>query len=303
VSIQWFPGHMNKARRKIAEAMPAQDVVIEVLDARMPHASANPMVAELRGDKPWVKVLTKSDLADPVVTKAWVEHYERRAATGRARGKVLAVALPKDRAAEVRRRITEACRALATLTRGRTTPRAMIVGIPNVGKSTLINTLAQRAVAAVGDEPAVTKAPQVVQLEGLTLCDNPGILWPKIHDEAVTMRLAFGGAFPDSAIDFESVALFGAGELRERYPELLAKRYDLAAMPETAETLLAEIGRRAGCLRRGGVVDLHKAVDILIHDFRGGALGRISLEDPKPPRGSSAPVARPIEPGDDDEDP
>ena len=280
MSIQWYPGHMTKARRVIAEAMPAQDVVIEVLDARMPHASENPLVTELRGGKPCVKVLTKSDLADPEVTRLWLEHFER-AERARGSGQVLAIAITTERGADVRTKIAEACGALANPTRGRKSARAMIVGIPNVGKSTLINTLAQRVVAKVGDEPAVTKAPQLVVLKnGMSLSDNPGILWPKIEDDADTMRLAFGGAFPDSALDFESVALFGAEILRARYPGLLAKRYKLATMPESAEALLLEIGRRRGCLRSGGVIDRHKAADVLIHEFRSGALGRISLERP-----------------------
>jgi ribosome biogenesis GTPase A len=281
VSIQWYPGHMRKARRAIAEAMPSQDVVIEVLDARMPRASENPVVTELRGPKPCVKVLTKSDLADPEVTRSWLEYLERRV-DGSGAGKVLAIAVTTDRASEARTRITEACEALAVPTRGRKTARAMIIGIPNVGKSTLVNTLAQRKVANVGDEPAVTKSEQVVVMKnGMTLSDNPGILWPKIEDAAAALRLALGGAIPDAALDYEDVALYGAGVFLERYPALLAKRYKLSAMPSDAEALLLEVGRRRGCLRSGGTIDRHKAADALIHDFRDGALGRISLERPE----------------------
>jgi ribosome biogenesis GTPase A len=283
MGLQWYPGHMTKARRSIAEAMPGQDVVIEVLDARMPRASENPVVTELRGAKPCVKVLSKSDLADPEVTRQWLEHFERRDATGpRELGKVVALAVTTDRAADARTRIAEACASLAHPTRGRTTPRAIIVGIPNVGKSTLVNTLAERKVANVGDEPAVTKSRQVVVMKnGMTLSDNPGILWPNIEDGTGALRLAFGGAIPDSALDYESVALFGAGILLERYPGLLAKRYKLTATPADPDSLLLEIGRRRGCLRPGGVIDRHKAADVLIHDFRDGVLGRISLERPK----------------------
>jgi ribosome biogenesis GTPase A len=259
---------MNKARRNIAEAMPSHDVVIEVLDARMPRASENPVVRELRGSKPCVKVLAKADLADPEATRLWLQHLDDPGHSVRA------LAVSQGRGAETRARVAEACGELAKPTRGRTTARAMIVGIPNVGKSTLINTLAHRAVAKVGDEPAVTKAVQVVTLQnGMTLSDNPGILWPRIEDEGDTMRLGFGGAFPD-------VTLFGGALLLDRYPELLAHRYKLATMPADAAALLVEIGRRRGCLRAGGVVDRHKAADILIHDFRNGSLGRISLERP-----------------------
>jgi ribosome biogenesis GTPase A len=270
---------MRKARRAIAESMPAQDVVIEVLDARMPRASENPVVTELRGAKPCVKVLTKSDLADPDVTRAWLEALERDIGAGV--GKVRALAVTTERAADARTRVTAACEELAVPTRGRTTARAMIIGIPNVGKSTLVNTLAERKVANVGDEPAVTKSEQVVRMKnGMTLSDNPGILWPKIEDETAALRLALGGAIPDAALDYEGVALFGAALFLARYPALLAKRYKLTAMPADAEALLLEVGRRRGCLRSGGTIDRHKAADVLIHDFRSGALGRISLERP-----------------------
>ena len=280
LSIQWFPGHMTKARRLIADAMPSQDVVIEVLDARMPSASANPLLTELRGLKPCVKVLSKSDLADPAVTTLWLKHLEH-ADQARGRGPVLAIAITTEREAETRTRIAQACGQLAKPSRGRTKARALIVGIPNVGKSTLVNTLAQRKIANVGDEPAVTKGKQVVELKnGMVLSDNPGIMWPKIEDPIGGLRLAFGGAIPDNAIDYESVALFGAKFLLAQYPELLLRRYKLSELPADGNALIEEIGRRRGCLQRGGKVDLRKAADILIHEFRTGALGRISLERP-----------------------
>lgn len=290
MSIQWYPGHMTKARRSIAESMPSQDVVIEVLDARMPLASENPVLAELRGQKPCIKVLNKSDLADPAVTTAWLRYFEaeraappdeaeRGASPG---GQVLAIAIAASQSSEARRRIPELCKRLAPPKNGPgKVVRAMIVGIPNVGKSTLINVLMERKVAKVGDEPAVTKSQQLVTLKtGMAISDNPGILWPKIDDEAASFRLAVGGAIPDTAIDYQSVALFAAGYFLRRYPELLVARYKLKELPETAAALIEEIGRRRGCLRSGGSVDLHKASDILVHDFRAGRLGRISLEEP-----------------------
>ncbi|MGK3965947.1 ribosome biogenesis GTPase YlqF [Sorangium sp. So ce118] len=286
MSIQWYPGHMTKARRVLAESMPSQDVIIEVLDARMPRASENPVVAELRGQKPCIKVLNKSDLADPAVTKAWLRHLEAEHPAPRdgapPGGQVLALAIAASQSSEARRRIPELCKRLAPPKNGPgKVVRAMIVGIPNVGKSTLINTLMERKVAKVGDEPAVTKSQQLVTLKsGMAISDNPGILWPKIDDEAASFRLAVGGAIPDTAIDYQSVALFAAGYFLRRYPELLVARYKLKELPASAAALIEEIGRRRGCLRGGGAVDLHKASDILVHDFRAGRLGRISLEEP-----------------------
>ncbi len=286
--IQWYPGHMTRARREIVEAIPLHDVVIEVLDARMPRASENPLLAELRGKKPCLKVLSKSDLADPEVTAAWLRTFDTRfpKPTGvpgdGPNGEVLAIAITSTRAQEVRTKIPELCKLLAPR---RSSPskvvRAMVVGIPNVGKSTLINTLMERKVAKVGDEPAVTKARQRATMKsGMQLSDHPGIMWPKIEDEASSYCLAFGGAIPDAALDYENVALFGAGILLSRYADRLLARYKLDVLPETPSELLTEIGRRRGALRAGGVIDLHKAGDALIHDFRGGALGRISLEMP-----------------------
>jgi ribosome biogenesis GTPase A len=284
--IQWYPGHMVKARRLIADSMPSQDVIIEVLDARMPRSSENPILTELRRHKPCIKVLGKSDLADPALTRAWIELLESEVhpspGDGLPPGKVVAIAVTTRRPAEIRTRIPELCKQLARSPRGPgKTPRAMVVGIPNVGKSTIINTLLERKVAKVGDEPAVTKGQQVVTLKnGLTLSDNPGITWPKIDDDAASLRLAFAGSIPDSALDYESVALWGAGYLLERYPALLQARFKLAALPASPGDLLVEIGKRRGALRGGGVVDMHRAADALIHDFRSGAIGRITLESP-----------------------
>jgi ribosome biogenesis GTPase A len=276
MSIQWYPGHMTKARKVIAESMPSVDVVIEVLDARMPAASANPVMTELRGAKPCLKVLSKSDLADPEITQKWLRHFERDP-------KVLALAITTERAAETKARIPELCQRLAPHRKGPLKMlRAMIVGIPNVGKSTLINTLMARKVAKVGDEPAVTKAKQRVVLKsGMILSDHPGLMWPNIEDERAALRLALGGAIPDTALDYESVATFAARWFLQRYPALLRARYKLEELPASPAELLEAIGRRRGALRAGGVVDVHKAADALIHDFRSGALGRISLEEPR----------------------
>jgi ribosome biogenesis GTPase A len=287
---QWYPGHMNKARRAIAEVLPSKDVLIEVLDARMPRASANPVVTELRQGKPCIKVLSKSDLADPEVTRAWIRAFDAETSAG----KVIAIALSKTRPSEVRARIPELCKLLVPHRGGpKKSVRAMVVGIPNVGKSTLINTLIGREVAKVGDAPAVTKGQQLVVLDsGMMLSDNPGILWPSLEG-ADSMRLALGGAIPDTAMDYESVALFGARLFLARYAALVCARFKLAEVPASPSELLLAIGRKRGCLRSGGVVDLHKAADVLVHEFRAGTLGPISLEAPEDPREAAPTVQSP----------
>jgi ribosome biogenesis GTPase A len=282
-NLQWYPGHMTKARRELAALMPSQDVVIEVLDARLPEASSNPVITELRGAKPCIKVLAKSDLADPAVTRAWVAHLE--AAPG-----VAAFASSLDQPQATRRRIAELCRGLA-LHRGPTkSVRALIAGVPNVGKSTLINLLMDRAVAKVSDKPAVTKEQQAITLKsGMMITDSPGLMWPKIEDEAKAFRLAMAGSIPDTAIDYLTIGMFGARFLLARYPALVVARYRLAVTPPAAEALLAEIGRRRGGLCKGGTVNLHKAAEIFVHEFRAGVLGPISLE--APPIGATAPLS------------
>lgn len=290
MSIQWYPGHMTKARRDLAEAMPAQDVVIEVLDARMPGASENPVVRELRRHKPCIKVLAKSDLADGNATRAWITHFESQRPwdfAGLEGGKVVAIGLSATRPGEARAKLPELCKLLAPHRAGKTV-RVLIVGIPNVGKSTLVNTLMERKVAKVGDEPAVTKAQQrVVAKNGMAFSDSPGIMWPKIDDESAALRLALGGAIPDSAIDYVTVGMFAAGLFLELCPAVMISRYKLKSTPASAEDLLLEIGRRRGGLKAGGVVDMHKAADVLIHDYRSGALGRITLELPPPAMASA----------------
>lgn len=280
--IQWYPGHMAKTRVALAESMAKQDVILEVLDARMPSASANPAITELRAGKPCIKLLSKSDLADAKVTRAWIEHLQSEGKASGASGKVVAVAVTTAQPGDTRKHVAALSRKLVPRAETSIKPiRAMIVGVPNVGKSTMINTLMNRKVAKVGDEPAVTKSRQVVTLEsGMILSDNPGLLWPDIVDDDASYRLALGGAIPDRVIDYEVVGMFAARFFLARYPALLAERFKLTELPQSAAALLAEIGRRRGCLRAGGVVDVHKAADILVHEFRTGKLGRISLEEP-----------------------
>lgn len=274
MSVQWFPGHMHKAQKEIKAAMSQIDLVIEVMDARIPFSSENPLVKKLRGPRPCIKVLNKSDLADSKVTKAWLRHFEDE--QGVKAQTMIAKVLPQVR------KLIGLCRQLFPDRDPKIKPiRAMILGIPNSGKSTLINTLAGKSIAKVGDEPAITRHQQRINLgNGVFLNDTPGILWPKFENKKSGYRLAMIGSVKNTAIDIEAVALFAADFLLASYPEALMKRYKLKALPENDLALLEEIGRKRGCLQPGGIVDLHKASDILLLDFRTGALGRLSLETP-----------------------
>ncbi len=279
MSLQWYPGHMTKARRELFELAPSQHVVIEVLDARLPKASSNPLIAELAKGKPRIIVLTKSDLADPAATALWVKHFEKQSQPPRA--PIVAIAVTSDKQAETRALVQLACKRLGLHPDPKKRVRGLIAGVPNVGKSSLINALTQQIVAKVSDKPAVTKVQQQVVLRsGLVLTDSPGIMWPKIEDEAGALRLGFAGSIPDTAVDYSILAAFGAKLLLERYGDLLVARFKLAAVPATPTELLEEVGRRRGALRTGGVVDLHKASEVLVREFRSGALGRITLELP-----------------------
>jgi ribosome biogenesis GTPase A len=297
--LGWYPGHMNKARRQILEVLPEIDVVIEVLDARLPYSSANPMLAELTRHKPVLKILSRADLADPELTREWVGYFDAQEDTR-------ALAVTTTQARELKR-IPGLCHELAGQVRADRDVRVMVMGIPNVGKSTLINGLAGRTIARTGNEPAVTKRQQKVRIGGrVALIDTPGVLWPKIEDQASAYRLAASGAIRDTAIDYVEVALVTAAEMAKRYPEALKTRYKLKALPlyeanpeaERVEAdgpirvdflalagfdghaILAEIASRRGGLRPGGEVDLHRGAEVLLHELRDGKLGRITLETP-----------------------
>ncbi len=275
MTIKWFPGHMNTARKQIAEAMPKIDVAIEVLDARLPASSGNPLLAELRQHKPFIKVLNKADLADPLITKDWIRFFEKNGKGLRA----LAINAGNKKEAT---RVPNLCRSLVPHRGKPGRPlRIMIMGIPNVGKSTLINTLAGRRIAKVGDRPAITRCAQQIDLRsGVLLYDTPGILWPNLEDQQGAYRLAASGAIGDNAMDYQAVALFAAEYLMQTYGEFLAERYKLKTLDVEPIELLDEIGRRRGCLGPGGSVDSYRAAEALSRDLQGGKLGRISLEAP-----------------------
>lgn len=278
-SIQWFPGHMNKARNDIKEIMPDMDVVIEVIDARIPFSSENPMVADLRnnqhgGQKPVIKILNKADLADPELTQAWIDDLEQQS-------QVKAIACDDNKASDVQK-IIQLCKKLVPnkVGTGRQI-KVLIMGIPNVGKSTLINTLAGRSIAKTGDEPAVTKSQQLIKIDNdIMLYDTPGMLWPKIENPNSGYRLAATGGIKDTAFDFADVAGYTAEYLIKAYPELLKERYKIDEVPQTDWEFFEVAGRKRGFLKKGGVVDTYRMSEILINELRSGQLGRITLETP-----------------------
>jgi ribosome biogenesis GTPase A len=275
MNIQWFPGHMHKAQLQIKEALPKVDLFIELLDARIPFSSENPMLAELRGDKPCLKVLSKSDLADPARTSEWQSHLEQR---NGVKVRVVSTMQPGQIA-----RLTDACHKMLPDRQGQGRAiRTMIVGIPNVGKSTLINILAGRKIAKTGNEPAITKGQQQIRIDkGIVLLDTPGILWPNVENENSGYRLAATGAIRDTAMEYPDVAHFVAGYLLKNYPDALAARYSLDATPADQISLLDAIGNKRGCLAKGGVVDYDRTSRIFINDLRAGAFGPITFETPE----------------------
>ena len=277
MAIQWFPGHMNAARKKAAETMEMTDLVVEVLDARLPAASSNPMVEELRlhRQRPCLKIMNKDDLADPEVTKEWLDYFNRQSG-------VDAVALSCKNPAEVAR-IPQLCQKLVPHRTGPGKPvRVMIMGIPNVGKSTLMNMLLKRRVAAVGDEPAVTKSQQRLYLnKNMVLTDTPGMLWPKIVYPSDGYMLAASHAVGVNALIEEEVAAFLGDVLLARYPELLALRYKIPVDGLDGIGLMEMIARKRGFKIRRGELDVEKGAHTLLQDYRHGAIGRISLETPE----------------------
>ncbi len=276
MAIQWFPGHMSVARKKAAETMEWIDVVIEVVDARLPEASSNPMIKTLREyrQRPALKILNKADLADPAATKAWLDFYNQQKG-------VKAVALSCKKPADVAR-VTGYCKEIAPHRNDNTKQlRMMIMGIPNVGKSTLMNALIKRRVAKVGDEPAVTKAQQSFDLgPAMTITDTPGLMWPKIQYESDGYMLAASHAIGTNEVMEEEVAAFLGEVLIARYPKLLTSRYGFALDGMDGPGLVEAVARRRGCLIKGGGLDLEKAAIIVLDDYRSGTLGRISLETP-----------------------
>jgi ribosome biogenesis GTPase A len=270
---------MNTARREAVKTMETIDVIVEVLDARMPDASSNPLIAELRQhrQRPCLKVLNKADLADPATTQAWLYMYNQESG-------IKAVALSCNKPGQASQ-VPNLCQALAPHRNSSTKPlRMLIMGIPNVGKSTFMNMLINRRLAKVGNEPAVTKMQQRHTLnDHMTLIDSPGLLWPKIEDPVVGRMLATIHAIGANAVVDEEIAEFLAARLLAYYPSLLTKRYGFDISELDGAGVLEAIGKKRGCLRKGqgGEIDREKAARILLTEYRNGTLGRTSLEIPK----------------------
>jgi ribosome biogenesis GTPase A len=278
MSIQWFPGHMNTARKEAAKTMAMVDVIVEILDARIPAGSCNPLIEELRQarNRPCLKVLNKADLADPVVTQAWVDWYHRQPGT-------TAVALSCRHAGDAGK-IPRLCQELAPHRNSMAKPLYMLImGVPNVGKSTLMNTLLKRRIARVGDEPAITKVQQRHKLnDRMIIIDSPGLLWGTIQDPRVGLLLATINAVGHTVVDDEVVAEFLADILLARYPSRLTARYGFSIEGLSCTGVIDAIAKKRGCLLAGsqGAPDRNKAARILLADYREGLLGRTSLEVP-----------------------
>ena len=277
-SLQWYPGHMRKAERLVKENLKLVDVVVELLDARIPMSSANPVLREIVGGKPRLIVLNKADLADETMTRAWVKYFAGQGIT----------AVPVD--AVKGRGVKELVQAIAKCAKPKTdklvqygakarAARCMILGIPNVGKSSLINRLSGGTKTKVENRPGVTRAKQWIRLGAqLELLDMPGILWPKFEDQQAALHLAFTGAINDNVYDVAGVVLLLLDTLRTKYPVVLSERFRLEGELPSGVMLLEEIGRKRGCLRAGGKIDYEKTEQIILTDFRSGRFGRITLD-------------------------
>lgn len=266
---------MHKARKEFKQVLPKMDLIIEILDARIPYSSENPMLVTLRGEKPCIKILSKSDLADEVYTARWQSFLDQQQGI-----KTLSLVSTDP---DNRTRLIDLCRKMIPNRTNTERPiQAIIMGIPNVGKSTLINTIVGRNIAKTGNEAAVTRQLQRINLsDDIVLHDTPGVLWPNIENKYSGYRLATTGAVRDTAMEHDDVAFFAAEFLLNHYPERLTKRYDLDDLPQSELQLMEAIGSRRGCLRGGGQVDLDKASKILINEIRSGQLGRLSFETPE----------------------
>lgn len=277
LNINWFPGHMTKAKRQMQEKLKMVDMVVECRDARVPNASKNPLLDELIQNKPRCIILTKTDKADPVETEKWVKYLQNE------NTKVFACNILKDNMIQL---LTSASKQIMASfierqKRRGINPRAiriMIVGIPNVGKSTLINRVAKKKATVAADRPGVTRALQWVKINSdLELLDTPGVLWPKFEDQQVGLSLGISGAIKDEILPLEDVCLYGLNYCMENYPNLLKQRYEIELSDDAVENL-RKIAMKRGCIKSAGGLDDEKAIALFIKEARDGLIGRISWE-------------------------
>ena len=281
MNIQWYPGHMTKARRAMQEDIKLIDLVIELVDARVPFSSRNPDIDKLAAGKARMVLLNKADLADEAETRKWAQMFEDMGIHV-----VKIDARNKGTLKQVQAAQQEACKEKIERDRRRgilNRPiRTMVVGIPNVGKSTFINTFAGKACAKTGNKPGVTKGKQWIRLnKDVELLDTPGILWPKFDDQMVGLRLALIGSIKDEILNIDELSLELISYLKENYAGTLAARYEVEETVERPVELLEAIAQKRGCVQRGNEIDYSKAAALVIDDFRSGRLGRITLELPE----------------------
>lgn len=279
--LNWYPGHMAKAKKLIMENLKLVDLLVELRDARIPFSSENPVLKDLASHKPRIIVLNKMDLADPHNLKLWQNYYKERGiycvcvdAMAHKGLKELTALAKNLTAKKLNKHADKGVHAR--------NPRLMIIGIPNVGKSSLINSLAGSNSLKAANKPGVTRAKQWIKLKGnLDLLDTPGVLWPKFDDPLVGLHLAYTGAISDEVYDIELAASLLIWQLKDEYPQSLQERYKLTEFPPTKEELFELIGRKRGFLQKGGIIDSEKTAIAILKDFRSGKLGRISLEEPE----------------------
>ncbi|WP_374721898.1 ribosome biogenesis GTPase YlqF [Peribacillus tepidiphilus] len=280
MTIQWFPGHMAKARREVTEKLKLIDIIYELVDARIPLSSRNPMIDEIIQHKPRLILLNKADLADPEKTKEWIDYFSSQGHKAIAINSQAGSGLHQitSTSKEILREKLEKMKSKGIKPRA---IRAMIVGIPNVGKSTFINRLAKKNIAKTGNTPGVTKAQQWIKVgKELELLDTPGILWPKFEDQEVGLKLALTGAIKDALLNLQDIAVYGLRFLENEYPERLKERYQLTDIPEDIVELFDEIGTKRGCLTGGGIVDYDKTAELIIREIRSEKLGRLTFDRP-----------------------
>ena len=280
MQVQWYPGHMTKAKRMMLEDIKLIDLVIELIDARVPTSSRNPDIDEIAKGKSRLAVLNKSDLADPRKNDEWLKHYQNKGTPA-----LLVDSRNRTGFAPIGKAIEEACKVKIERDRKRgiinRPVRAMVVGIPNVGKSTFINSMCKKASAKTGNKPGVTKGKQWINLnKNVELLDTPGILWPRFDNELTGMHLAFIGSISDEIVDEVELAIELMNYLKKSYVGVLFNRYEVDESKETP-VILNDIAIKRGCLKKGNETDYSKAANILLDDFRSGKLGRITIEDPE----------------------